>query len=400
MMYLRRTGKALRLRGPLANDPTAQILHDVQVGLACAVLLDFALSPRLNPRQPAVAAMLVITFTLDILVSLVLLHGGSLRTASLTFLSGYWLLSTLVIIRNGGIRSVGAVYYLVPPILAAWLLGYRAALVSAGICLGSLLMMAVLELIGRPLPLYLHGMSLGIWTAVVEAMIMAAVPIACILQVYKEALARLQAYQGHLEELVEQRTQELHTANQAKSAFLANMSQELRTPLNAILGFSTLVRGDPGLSEDHCKDLDIVNRSGEHLLDLIDKVLDVAKIEAGRVALGDAPFDVSALVRDAVEMMPARARAKSIELLVRASPGVPGFARSDAAKLRQILKCSTARPATSGCSIHTKKPRRHARPIRSPPYGRKLWLCFLVNSGKNWSTCWSAWIPGPLQIGY
>jgi signal transduction histidine kinase len=167
-------------------------------------------------------------------------------------------------------------------------------------------------------------------------MIMAAVPIACILQVYKEALARLQEYQGHLEELVEQCSQELHTANQAKSAFLANMSHELRKPLNAILGFSTLVRGDPGLSEDHCKALDIVNRSGEHLLDLIDKVLDVAKIEAGRVALEDAPFDVSALVRDAVEMMPARARAKSIELFVSASPRVPGFARSDAAKLRQI----------------------------------------------------------------
>jgi hypothetical protein len=163
MMYLRRTEKALRLRGPLANDPTAQILHALQVGLACAILLDFALSLRLNPRQPAVAAMLVITFTLDILVSLVLLHRGSLRAASLTFLSGYWLLSTLVIIRNGGIRSAGAVYYLVPPILAAWLLGYRAALVSAGICVGKLLIMAVLELIGRPLPLYLHGTSLGIW---------------------------------------------------------------------------------------------------------------------------------------------------------------------------------------------------------------------------------------------
>jgi hypothetical protein len=96
--------------------------------------------------------MLVITFTLDILVSLVLLHRGSLRAASLTSLSGYWLLSTLVIIWNGGIRSVGAVYYLVPPILAACL-GYQAALVSAGICLGNLLIMAVLELI-RPLPLY------------------------------------------------------------------------------------------------------------------------------------------------------------------------------------------------------------------------------------------------------
>jgi signal transduction histidine kinase len=110
----------------------------------------------------------------------------------------------------------------------------------------------------------------------------------------------------------------------------------------------TLVRGYPGLSEDHCKDLDIVNRSGEHLLDLIDKVLDVAKIEAGRVALENAPFDVSALVRDAVEMMQARTRAKSFELLVSASPGVPGFARSDAAKLPP----DPPQPDWQRCEVH------------------------------------------------
>jgi hypothetical protein len=101
------------------------------------------------------------------------------------------------------------VYYLVLPISAAWLLGYRAALLSAGICLGNLLIMAVLELSGRPMSQYLRGTPLGIWLSIVEAMIMAAVPISRILQIYKEALARLREYQGHLEELVEQRTVEL-----------------------------------------------------------------------------------------------------------------------------------------------------------------------------------------------
>lgn len=334
--YLRRMGKAFRLRGPLANDPTAKILHALLVGLACAMILEFAFLP-LSTRKPEVAALVLIFIVLCIVAPLVLLRRGLLRPASLAFLSGNWLLFTLVIILNGGIRSVGAVYYLVLPISAAWLLGYRAALVSAGICLGNLLVMAILELSGRPLPLYIPGTPLGIWVSVVEAMIMAAVPIACILQIYKEALARLREYQGHLEELVEQRTVELQTANQAKSVFLANMSHELRTPLNAILGFSTLVRDDPGLSEEHRKDLNIVNRSGEHLLNLIDEVLDVAKIEAGRVIVENAPFDVSTLVRDTVEMMRARARAKSIELFVNTSSNVPAFARSDAAKLRQVL---------------------------------------------------------------
>jgi len=334
--YLRKTGRALRLRGPLANDPTAQILHALLVGLACAIILEFVVLPT-NPKKPAVAALVLIFTCLCIVAPLALLHRGSLRAASLIFLWGNGLLFTIVIILNGGIRSVGAVYYLVLPISAAWLFGYRAALVSAGICLANLLIMAVLELSGRPLPRFVPGTPLGLWVSVVEAMIMAAVPIARILQIYKEALARLGEYQGHLEELVAQRTGELQAANQAKSAFLANMSHELRTPLNAILGFSALVREDPGLSEEHRKDLAIVNRSGEHLLNLIDEVLDVAKIESGRVIVENAPFGLTALVRDTVEMMRAWAGAKGIELLVNTSSSVPSSARSDAAKLRQVL---------------------------------------------------------------
>jgi signal transduction histidine kinase/DNA-binding response OmpR family regulator len=334
--YLRRTGKALRLRGPLASDPTAQVLHALLVGLACAMILELAALP-LSPRKPAIAALVLVFTVLSVVAPLALLYRGSLRTASLAFLSGNWLIFTVTIILNGGIRSVGSVYYLVLPISAAWLLGYRAALVSAGICVGNLLIMAVLEMNGLPMPRYLPGTPLGIWLSVVEAMIMAAVPISRILQIYKESLARLHEYQGHLEELVEQRTVELQAANQAKSVFLANMSHELRTPLNAILGFSTLVRDAPDLSEEHRRDLDIVNRSGEHLLDLIDEVLDVVKIEAGRVVLENAPFDVSGLVHDTVEMMRARARAKSIQLLVNSSSSVPPFACSDAGKLRQVL---------------------------------------------------------------
>ena len=188
--YLRRMGKALRLRGPLADDPTAQTLHALLVGLACAMILEFAFLP-VNTTKTAVASLVVSFTVLCIAAPLVLLRRGSLRSASLTFLSGSWVLFTFVIIFNGGIRSVGAVYYLVLPISAAWLLGYRAALVSAGICLGSLLIMAVLDVSGHPMPRYIPGNPLGIWASVVEAMIMAAVPIARILQIYKEALARL-----------------------------------------------------------------------------------------------------------------------------------------------------------------------------------------------------------------
>jgi signal transduction histidine kinase/CheY-like chemotaxis protein len=334
--YFPRMKNALRLRGPLADDPTAQILHTVLLALMGWVILDFTVGLAVSIKKLATVGTDSFQ-TLFVVVPLILLRRGSLRMASLVYLSGFWLLATVAIVLSGGIRTVIAVVYLVLPISAAWLLGYRAALLNAGVCLGSLLIMAVLEMSGRPLPLYFPGTPLGLWITVMAAMIMAAVPIAHILQIYKNALARLRDYQGHLEELVAERTAELLAANQAKSAFLATMSHELRTPLNAILGFSAQVRDAPSLPEEHRRDLDIVNRSGEHLLHLIDDVLDLAKIEAGRVVVENAPFDVGGLVFGVMEMMRARAAAKNIELIVNVSPGAPAFARSDAAKIRQVL---------------------------------------------------------------
>ncbi len=97
-------------------------------------------------------------------------------------------------------------------------------------------------------------------------------------------------------ELAEARDEAL-AANEAKSIFLATMSHELRTPLNVILGFSTLVRDtDRGISEEHRADQDIVNHSGRHLLGLIDDVLDIARIEAGRIVVENATFALHMLL--------------------------------------------------------------------------------------------------------
>ena len=197
--YLRRTGKALRLRGALAHDPTAQILHVLLVALVGYLLLELTLTLPFSPRKPAIAAGMVFEF-LFLLTPLILLRRGSLRMAGLVYLSGYWLLSTLTIILNGGIHSVGIVLYLVLPISAAWLLGYHAALVNTGICLGSLLIMAVLEMNGRPMPRYFPGTPMGIWVTVVAAMIMAAVPIVRILQILKGALVQSESAKEALRE--------------------------------------------------------------------------------------------------------------------------------------------------------------------------------------------------------
>ncbi len=107
----------------------------------------------------------------------------------------------------------------------------------------------------------------------------------------KRAEEELRRYKDQLEETVQQRTSELllardaaEAANKAKSVFLANISHELRTPLNAILGFSSLMRREPDVSPNQQERLDIINRSGEYLLTLINDVLEMAKIEAGPAA--------------------------------------------------------------------------------------------------------------------
>ncbi len=154
----------------------------------------------------------------------------------------------------------------------------------------------------------------------------------------------LERYKNHLEDEVQQRTAELmlardaaETANRAKSVFLANMSHELRTPLNAILGFSRLLSDDSQLDSGQHENLNIINRSGEHLLQLINDVLEMAKIEAGHLQLSHSPFDLGNLVRDVVELMQVRCREKGLELKLDQSSKFPRFIRGDEGRLRQIL---------------------------------------------------------------
>jgi signal transduction histidine kinase/DNA-binding response OmpR family regulator len=126
-------------------------------------------------------------------------------------------------------------------------------------------------------------------------------------------------------------------ANQAKSVFLASMSHELRTPLNAILGFSSLLRNEPGASDAQRNALDIINRSGEHLLSLINAVLDMAKVEAGQFQVENSAFDLEAMVREVMELMGGRAEGKNLALRLDETSAFPRFIRADAGKLRQAL---------------------------------------------------------------
>ncbi len=160
----------------------------------------------------------------------------------------------------------------------------------------------------------------------------------------KRASKELKKYQENLEELVVRRTGELEkarseavTATLAKSRFVSSMSHEIRTPLNAILGFSQLMMREPGLSKEQTEHLETINRCGEHLLNLINEILDYSKMEAGRALLVPAVFQLPELLLDLKLLFQERLDAKGLTLTLTLDEGLPKFISTDEGKLRQIL---------------------------------------------------------------
>ena len=206
-----------------------------------------------------------------------------------------------------------------------------------------------------------------------------------------DAAGNLVYYEGFIKDITDSKEAEFRmqqakeaaeAANKAKSTFLANMSHELRSPLNAVIGFAQVMIRSKTLSQENQEDVGIILRSGEHLLALINQVLDLSKIEAGRTTIYEKSFDLYRLLGDLEDMFALKAEEKGLQLMFDREAEVPHYICTDEVKLRQVLinLLNNAIKFTSegGVSVQVKGGRGKVHKNSTDELPGRYWLHFEV----------------------
>ena len=239
------------------------------------------------------------------------------------------MLPFLLMVALGGFRGSGAVviWSMVAPLGAALFTRRREAI----IWFVAFILLVIFSGFIEPIIARLNNLSPLLITIFYVMNILAPTSLAIILLFYF-----LQQRHQALE-LLKDAQMKAEAANLAKSTFLANMSHELRSPMNAVLGFTQVMLRSPDLNHTQKENLKVIMRSGEHLLTLINQVLDLSKVEAGRMELVEQTFDLPGMLDELQEMFSLQASNKGLQLTFEHTPQVPHYIQSDELKLRQVL---------------------------------------------------------------
>jgi signal transduction histidine kinase/DNA-binding response OmpR family regulator len=331
---------------PLAfhRDPEALERARAVVGIAIVpvpLILGWAcLLPQvmLPPVGPVLSVLVALTGLMLLGIPFLLRRYGSVQLAANLLATYGYVVTGLVACASGGAMSPSSHWLLVIAVAMMPVLGGRAAALWTGLCVVQYGAFYAVELSGFQLRNWMIEQDESLASILSVSSLMAITTgLTLLYQRGKEsALGTLASANGELESARD----EADRANRTKSEFLANISHEIRTPMTAILGYSELLDEEwkaSGAPEELQRGIATVHRNGVHLLGIINDLLDLSRIEAGKLELERIGFSPLEVCNDAVDLLRVRAEARDLELRLRIDPPLPARVRGDPTRLRQVL---------------------------------------------------------------